>query len=176
MFIRLTEIDNRPVRVERTFELSALTAADGGRLVPGEVQLQGEVRRGEAGVELRARWEAKIREQCCRCLELFETAQGEDFFLVLTPAAREFGAHEQEMQDEDAALFYVEEDQADLVEITSEQISLAQPLKPVCSEGCTGLCPTCGVNRNRIECGCRRDEVDPRLAPLLDMKDRFGEN
>ena len=63
-----------------------------------------------------------------------------------------------------------------VAEIVAEQILLGQPLKPVCREDCAGLCQTCGVNRNRIKCGCRRDEVDPRLAPLLDIKDRFGED
>jgi len=78
------------------------------------------------------------------------------------------------MEPEDAALYYVREDHADLAEIVSEQILLAQPLKPVCRPDCAGLCQTCGGNRNRIKCACRRDEVDPRLAPLLDLKDRFG--
>ena len=176
MIIRLAEIEDLPVGVEGSLELSGLASADGGRLVPGEVQLHGEVRRTAAGVELRARWEATVRQQCCRCLEPFESAQEEEFFLVLTPAASEFGAPEQEMQAADSTLFYVEQDQADLAEIVAEQILLAQPLKPICREGCAGLCQTCGVNRNRIKCGCRRDEVDPRLAPLLDIKDRFGED
>jgi len=176
LIIRLAEIEELPVGVEGSLQLSGLASADGGRLVPGEVQLHGDVRRTEAGVELRARWEATVRQQCGRCLEPFDSAQGEEFFLVLTPAASEFGAPEQEMQAADSTLFYVEQGQADLAEIVAEQILLAQPLKPICREGCAGLCQTCGVNRNRIKCGCRRDEVDPRLAPLLDIKDRFGED
>jgi len=174
--IRLSEIEEVPVRVDRTLELVGLVAGDGGRLIPGSVRLRGEVQRTQAGVELRADWAATIREQCCRCLEPFETVQGEAFFLVLTPEAVEFGPSEQEMRDEDAFLYYVADDLADLAEVVAEQILLAQPLKPICREDCAGLCPTCGVNRNRIECGCRRDEVDPRLAPLLEMKDRFGED
>ena len=35
-----------------------------------------------------------------------------------------------------------------------------------------GKCPTCGTNRNLLECACGRESVDPRLAPLLDLKSR----
>jgi uncharacterized protein len=174
MILKLSEIDESPLRLEQSLELAGPRAADGSRLVPGRASLVGEVRRGTAGVELRARWEATLRLQCSRCLETFELAAGEDFFLILTPAATEFGAQEQEMQAEDACLFHVEGEAAQLAEVVAEQIQLYLPLKPICREDCAGLCQTCGADRNRVECGCRRVEVDPRLAPLLAMKDRFG--
>jgi len=172
--IRLSEIEDVPVRVERTLELVGLVSTGGERLVPGRVRLTGEIVPSGSRIELRARWEATVRQQCSRCLEPFEEVQGEEFFLVLTPEATEFGSNEQEMDPEDAALFYVEDDRVDLPAIAAEQILLAQPLKPICREDCAGLCQTCGVNRNRIKCGCRREEVDPRLAPLLEIKDRLG--
>jgi uncharacterized protein len=70
-------------------------------------------------------------------------------------------------------VFRVEGHRADLRAVAAEQIQLALPLKPLCREGCAGLCPTCGANRNRIECGCRSTEVDPRLSALLDLRDRL---
>ena len=46
----------------------------------------------------------------------------------------------------------------------------------LCREDCKGLCPKCGANLNRGECGCSRREIDPRLAVLQrileDKKDR----
>ncbi len=41
---------------------------------------------------------------------------------------------------------------------------------PVCREGCAGLCPGCGVNRNEDECTCTRS-LDPRWGPLADIKE-----
>jgi uncharacterized protein len=43
-------------------------------------------------------------------------------------------------------------------------------MKPLHSDACRGLCPTCGANLNETTCECRMDWVDPRLAPLLDLK------
>jgi uncharacterized protein len=175
MIIRLSEIEGAPVRLEHSLELPALSGPDEQRLVPGKVRLQGELRREASGVELQAHWAATVRLQCSRCLEPFQEALAEHFFLILTHAASEFGVAEQELQVEDAALFSVVGDEVDLAAIVAEQLLLALPLKPICREDCAGLCQTCGANRNRIECACRRDEVDPRLAPLLELKDRFGE-
>ena len=47
-----------------------------------------------------------------------------------------------------------------------EQFLLALPMKPLCSEGCKGLCTICGTNLNRGACDCKREWEDPRLAAL----------
>lgn len=47
-----------------------------------------------------------------------------------------------------------------------EELSLALPVNPLCNEGCKGLCPSCGCNRNQEACSCAPHEGDPRLAPL----------
>ena len=39
----------------------------------------------------------------------------------------------------------------------------------LCAEDCKGLCPICGANLNIEECGCERDETDPRWAPLNEL-------
>jgi len=39
-------------------------------------------------------------------------------------------------------------------------------MKPLCSEGCKGLCPRCGRNLNRGKCGCGAGGVDPRWSGL----------
>jgi uncharacterized protein len=38
-------------------------------------------------------------------------------------------------------------------------------MKPLCSDACRGLCPECGTNLNRTECGCK-PKWKIRLAPL----------
>ncbi len=41
-----------------------------------------------------------------------------------------------------------------------EALVLNIPAKIVCDEECKGLCPICGVNRNRVACSCIPDESD----------------
>ncbi len=51
-----------------------------------------------------------------------------------------------------------------------EEFMLSLPMRPVCKEGCKGLCPTCGINLNENSCACTQDEGDPRLAALRALK------
>jgi uncharacterized protein len=36
-----------------------------------------------------------------------------------------------------------------------EAIMLAIPIAPLCQEKCLGLCPVCGINKNKEKCNCR---------------------
>jgi uncharacterized protein len=124
-------------------------------------------------VDLTAHLDAALTLTCGRCLEPVPFAVSSDFALTLVPrepASGEPPAREIEVTDDDASLLACPEGKADLEALATEQIYLALPLKVLCAPGCQGLCPECGSNRNRGECDCRREEVDPRLAPLLEFK------
>jgi uncharacterized protein len=50
------------------------------------------------------------------------------------------------------------------------QYAVAQTLEPVqCSDDCRGLCPQCGANQNLGPCGCKTEQIDPRLAALAKL-------
>lgn len=65
---------------------------------------------------------------------------------------------------------YYAGDAIDLGEMMREQFYLALPMKPLCGEGCQGLCPVCGRNRNRETCHCESTWVDPRFEALRELK------
>jgi uncharacterized protein len=174
MFINIYEIAEKGIRLDEIVEVPANATEDPDRVQVSRVRLVGRAKPGKRGVDLRAHLDATLTLSCSRCLERFEERISSDFYLVLVPDGVEFAVGESELRREDAALFYAPEGKADLGEIAAEQIHLNLPLKPVCRPDCLGLCPTCGVNRNGIECGCREEEIDPRLAPLLDFKKRTG--
>ena len=56
------------------------------------------------------------------------------------------------------------------------ETTLALPMKPLCSEGCKGLCPQCGTNLNAASCDCSPAWKDPRLARLQVLLDRNKES
>lgn len=58
----------------------------------------------------------------------------------------------------------------DLEALLWEEFSLALPMKPLCRPDCRGLCPECGKNLNKGDCGCSRDSGDPRLLALRQLK------
>ena len=60
-------------------------------------------------------------------------------------------------------------DQLDLYPLVSEALALELPLAPVCRPECQGLCPECGANRNRVDCGHRPNAGDLRWTALRDL-------
>jgi len=171
MFIDINKIAPEGLTFAHGLELGVLQGGPGGDIAVERARLAGSALPTRRGVELDARLEATLGLTCCRCLETFPYPIEVDFFLVLVADAVEFSPREgTQATRSDAALFYTTEGRAALRDIALEQIYLNLPLKPVCRQGCKGLCPHCGVDRNRTACDCVVDEVDPRLAPLLELR------
>lgn len=74
-----------------------------------------------------------------------------------------------QLEDDDLDLYGYEGEQLDLEPLLREQLILAVPFAPLCSESCKGLCPQCGADRNTETCACK-PPIDPRLAALQDIK------
>lgn len=102
---------------------------------------------------------------CGRCVEEFELPVEGGFESFEQPATSGEG-----LEDESRLRMSAGQPELDAAGLLWEQFLLALPENPVCSEGCKGLCPTCGVNRNQGACTCARDEGDPRLAVLRNLK------
>jgi uncharacterized protein len=66
----------------------------------------------------------------------------------------------------DPEAFEIVGEQIDLGPVAREVVLLDTPATPLCQPGCEGLCPTCGIDRNRDRCDCAGPPVDPRWAAL----------
>jgi uncharacterized protein len=171
MFLDIQKIPAEGLRFDQALQLPPLTGPGGETLRPQGVRLRGTATPGGRGVDLRAHLEAEMTLTCGRCLDAVPFHLSSDVNLVLVPQVAEPGpGGEIEVTDDDAAMFACPEGKADLGALATEQIYLALPLKPLCSDACKGLCPRCGQNRNRAACDCQGEDVDPRLAPLLQFK------
>jgi uncharacterized protein len=72
---------------------------------------------------------------------------------------------------EDPGSFTIDEHHVlDLTEAIRQYIVTAMPMKPLCKAECAGLCSTCGKDLNQGGCGCKQEEVDPRWAELIKLK------
>jgi len=173
MYLDLEPIDAAGRLLDCRLELHESNDETGQPLLSGPAVVRGRAWRGPRGVELEARLEAAARLACSRCLEPFEWPIATSFALRLLPG--EPGASElPPTAEDDPDLVTAPNGRADLGAIAAEQVYLSLPLKPLCSPECRGLCPTCGANRNRLECGCPEPEPDPRLSPLRDIRNRMG--
>jgi uncharacterized protein len=129
-------------------------------------------------VHVRGRLEAAVAVDCARCLARTPVTLGQDLDLFYLPRAAgrpEEQEEEVRLDDHDVVVGYYEADRLDLGEVVREQLLLGLPSKPLCREGCLGLCPTCGKDRNQEgACSCPPAEEggDPRLEPLRQLADK----
>ena len=114
---------------------------------------------------------AAVTQTCGRCLEpLAVTVTARvDVRLVPRPAIGD----SVELGAADLDVDFYEKDEFDLGAQIEAETTLALPMKPLCREGCLGICPVCGGNRNVVACGCPPRPPDPRLAVLKDLTARL---
>ena len=60
----------------------------------------------------------------------------------------------------------------DLTALLETETTLALPMKPLCRDGCRGLCPVCGSNRNATDCACETPAPASRWPALKDWAGR----
>lgn len=122
-------------------------------------------------VVVKGKWKLELKESCSRCLEETVYSLEEEFnevFTRLQEASPGDDAEDSVPEAEDFLVFTGEV--LDLAEYLRQSFFMAQPLKIVCHEECRGLCPVCGANRNREDCNCSEETIDPRLRVLKGLK------
>ena len=87
---------------------------------------------------------AEYVAQCCRCLRDVPAS-------MRIPFSEEY-AREEDSEHPDRYLYRGE--QLALNRKAEDLISLSTPMRHLCGEGCKGLCPVCGADRNSGDCGC----------------------
>jgi uncharacterized protein len=111
-----------------------------------------------------------VKQECSRCLAEYDQTITSDLNFVVDLAGNsDEGKSEEEgyfVPDPSSAFFEIDD-------LVREAIILSLSLKPLCSDGCKGLCPVCGIDLNRSQCDCVKEETDPRWDQLkgLSKKD-----
>jgi uncharacterized protein len=117
---------------------------------------------------------AQVRLCCSRCLADFPMKLTEAFSLTYCPRSRmpeeQRPGEEAELSPDEIDLIPFDGDQIDLLDGLQEQLVMALPVKPLCSQDCKGICPECGADLNRKPCACAKDRIDPRMAVLAKLK------
>ena len=113
---------------------------------------------------------------CSRCLEPFPFANTSTFHVRFRPRP-EVSEENEEIEitnKEELDVEFYSERTIPLRHLALEQIQLSIPMKPLCDEGCLGLCPTCGINRTRETCSCGESIVDDRWGALKNIREELA--
>ena len=158
--------------VARVFAPEAFSLADEDFRVVAPVDFRAHVSKDTQKVRLTGRVKTTLETGCGRCLEPFQILVDAPFDLMFLPEIEPGPAGEKEIENDDVGVSHYKDDVIDLGEVMREQFILALPMKPLCRPDCKGICPICGANRNRQDCECREEWVDPRLAGLKNLLKR----
>lgn len=172
MLLDLSRLRGDVERIDRVYAPDRFSLEDEQFRLVSPVHLGVEVRKDAQTVRLTGRVQATLETDCGRCLDPIKVPVDAPLDLTLLPHSANAGADEREVSEGDLGVSFYKDDVLDLGDVIKEQFYLALPMKPLCREDCRGLCPNCGVNRNRETCSCRTDWVDPRMAPLKKLLDR----
>ena len=88
--------------------------------------------------------------QCVRCLEKYPKP-------ITIPLKLSFcftGKNNNKENELNTINIKKENDTVDLNTILADIIGLAEPIKPLCSQNCKGLCQKCGINK-KYTCSCK---------------------
>ncbi len=167
MFIDINKIGPEGAVIDARLDLPDLEERGVDPVQVHSAHLRGTLDKGDGRTKLEAHLEALLGVFCSRCLAPVEEPVTAGIFLILDAGSDEPG---ERSEGEDAGFLYpVEDGVLNLDRLVLEQLYLSRRPKPICSPECKGLCPFCGTDRNRVDCRCAGESVDPRMAPLLKL-------
>ena len=148
-----------------------------------DLELAADVERGPGALSLHVqkngqdllvtgRLRAALTAPCVRCLEPASVAIDTSLLALLSPATSEKGAPallELEAEDLDRGTYSGENLVLD--SLVREYLLVECPMQPVCQQDCKGLEVPAHI-RPPADFGEKEQGIDPRLSPLLKLKDQ----
>ncbi len=123
--------------------------------------------RATTGMVFKLAFEAAVRGPCMRCLEEASTRVAVD--------ATEYEATDAAADPDELENPYLSDGILDLSAWARDSVILALPDKILCTQGCAGLCPSCGRSLDEGSCDCGPPPPDSRWAKLEELRAELGE-
>jgi uncharacterized protein len=171
MILDLSHIRQPESEVSRRYEPQAFAGRANQFHVVAPVTLDLRVHKDRGRFRLIGKVSTELELSCSRCLEPFRLPVNAAFDVRYLPQSENTG-EEREIEEDDLTDAFYRDETIDLGQLMEEQFYLALPMKPLCREGCKGLCPGCGTNWNDASCECQVRWEDPRLAGLKALMNR----
>lgn len=178
MRVSVNEIGAQGLELEHVYSLEELPVLaqlceDGTIEILSPVSCRVQLHKVAQMIDVSGSAEVQVRMPCSRCLEgqLFDlNIDFHQSYVEELPQVNDEDGKEVEISAEEMGLELFDGETIDLNDEIQQQIVLAIPLRPLCSEQCKGLCATCGANLNTGECGCGGDNISMHFAALRDFK------
>jgi DUF177 domain-containing protein len=175
--IKIDHIKHTPyeLHVEQqvdVFPVLARMQADGECVFTGPLTADITLEREFDHLKAVGRVHVPIDLTCGRCLVTYASAIDSSFRIIFRKETARQGEveDETELSDDDLISSTYSGDELDLAHEIEEQVAMEISLKPLCEEGCKGLCPSCGADLNTGSCSCSREPINLKFSALKDFK------
>jgi uncharacterized protein len=157
MQINIAQLLKSSIGTERVYQIDEfIEINDSNVKVKGDIKLI----RTDRGILASARIEAEVGIECSRCLEVFHYPVKLKFEEEYFPTIDVVSGLPVETPEEQDGGFTIDRNHViDLDDAIREYVILATPMKPLCKDDCSGLCPECGENLNKGSCHCHPGKV-----------------
>lgn len=168
MLFNVAQLLREPVGSLRFYDLDEPDTRLGGEFPPQRITGEVEMLRTIDGILVRATINLIAQQECSRCLTAvtlpLKVRIEEEFY----PAVDIWtGASVPLPPGVEPSVFRIsEQHMLDIEEATRQYGAMALPIQPLCREGCAGLCPDCGADRNTTVCSCAAPAIDSRWESL----------
>jgi uncharacterized protein len=164
MQINVAQLLKEPVGAKRNYEIDGLAGENDGNHVKGNIELI----RTSRGILAEGRFTADIKGSCSRCLaevkKQISFIMEEEYFPAIDISS---GTRLNPPPDEFAI---TENHILDLNEAIRQYIIIATPTRLLCRPGCPGICPVCGQELARGDCGHASRPHDSRWDKLTQLE------
>jgi uncharacterized protein len=173
MFLSVKEMERRKIRFDETLQ-------------PGQIDFSGEeieqssplkaagvaelLAHSDGELRIEGRYTVEMTARCDRCLGSARFPLNAGFDLYYRPVSVIAKEEEVGIDEGEAEIGFYEDGGLELEDILREQVLLSLPMQRVCSEGCKGICPVCGKNRNEAGCDCKVENRSDRWDALRDLE------
>ncbi len=171
MRFNVAELLKSPVGTTRRYTFE--DRASLGEEKPSEVKGDITIMRIDRGVLVTGDVDTSMVCNCSRCLEAFDEPVEFHMEEEYLPTIDIVSGVKLPPPENDETFQIDEHHVIDLTEATRQYAIIGVPMKPLCSENCQGLCPTCGANLNEAPCDCPKTTVDPRWSKLAELSSRL---
>ena len=173
MRIDIRELEEGPITLSGEVPLMDLNFDPDEIHISGPIGVTLTAEKRAQRIRVRGCFAVDVEVPCARCLDPVRVPLVSEFDQFYQSNAEQQLVGEIVLNERDTELGFFNGDFIEVSDIVREQILLALPMKPICREDCKGLCPHCGRNRNTEACNCQTFSADPRLAPLLKIKEQL---
>lgn len=171
---KITDITREGLSVEGDVTGEELGLSEADACIRGLLAVGLDLRAVDGTVCVTGVVEGTAVRQCVRCLKDFEAPIA---FSVRVAYEREIKAAPVEARRDDPRkrratpvvdvdadeqnddIYHYAGDHLDLAPMLREQLILAAPMHPLCTEECRGLCPRCGKDLNDGPCQCAAEPI-----------------